>query len=122
MLSEIITHLNDSFGKDLSDEDKVNLQHVQKRLQESTELKKAMSADNSDTNKRKKFDEVLMGILLSYVNDRFEFYKKMEDPKVKEYVGGMLWRGIGRIQGSHGCCENLEIYIFCRAAKRKYGK
>ena len=32
---------------------------------------------------RDKFDEVMTTILLGYVNNRLDFYNKMEDPKIK---------------------------------------
>lgn len=95
-LSEIIRNLNEAYGTNFTEEDKQDIRHVRDRLQNSPDLHKVMVGDNTEANKRKKFDEVLMTILLSYVNDRFEFYKKMEDPKVKGFVGGMLWKEMRR--------------------------
>ena len=91
LLSEIIKGLNELYGSELTNEDKLDLENVRKRIHEHEDLKKVFLGDNSDTNKKQKFDDVLNSIILSYVNDRFDFYKKMEDPKVKTYINNVLY-------------------------------
>lgn len=70
----------------MTGEDKLYLENVQKRINEDKNLKKVFLGDNSETNKKQFFDDVLNKIILGYVNDRFDFYKKMEDPKVKGFI------------------------------------
>jgi hypothetical protein len=53
-----------------------------------------MTSDNSETNKRHKFDEVISTLMLSYVNNRLEFYNKMEDPKVKGFISDLLYNDL----------------------------
>ena len=91
LLSEIIRGINDLYGSELTDEDKLDLENVQKRIENHEDLKKVFLGDNSDTNKKQFFDDVLNNIFLGYVNDRFDFYKKMEDPKVKDFISGMMY-------------------------------
>ena len=91
LLSEIIKGLNELYGSELTNEDKLDLENVRKRIHEHEDLKKVFLGDNSDTNKKQKFDDVLNSIILSYVNDRFDFYKKMEDPKVKNFINNVLY-------------------------------
>ena len=89
LLSDIINKVNEMFGIELGREDVVN---VQQRLSENEELHKVMTGDNSETNKRKKHDEVLDKIIVSYVNERFEFYKKVENPNVKRELSDFTYR------------------------------
>lgn len=102
LLSLIIKKINETYGENLTEEDKVDLQNVRKRVQEHKELQKVIAGDNSESNKRHKFDEVLKDIILSYVNSRFDFYKKMEDPKVKNFIGDMLYDGFKKEVGKVG--------------------
>jgi type I restriction enzyme, R subunit len=91
LLSEIIRGINDLYGSELTDEDKLDLENVQKRIENHEDLKKVFLGDNSDTNKKQFFNDVLNKIFLGYVNDRFDFYKKMEDPKVKDFITGVMY-------------------------------
>ena len=91
LLSEIIRGINDLYGSELTDEDKLDLENVQKRIENHEDLKKVFLGDNSDTNKKQFFDDVLNKIFLGYVNDRFDFYKKMEDPKVKDFIKTVMY-------------------------------
>ena len=91
LLSEIIKGLNDLYGSELTDEDKLDLENVRKRIHSDEDLKKVFMGDNSETNKKQFFDDVLNKIILGYVNDRFDFYKKMEDPKVKQFITGVMY-------------------------------
>lgn len=91
-LSEIVNKLNKVYGVDLSEEHKLNIKRVTKQVYESEELKKVMEGDNSELNKKKKVEEILKMVLLSYVNDQFDFYKKMENPQLINYLTGELFR------------------------------
>ena len=88
--------INEIYGEQITDEDKLDLDNVRKRMLKNEELQKVMVGDNTETNKRHKFDEVMMDVLLSYVNNRFEFYKKMEDPKVKRFLGDFMYEDLKR--------------------------
>lgn len=96
LLSEIIKKVNDVYGVGLSEEDKIDLHNVRKRLRENVELHKVMVGDNIETNKKDKFNEVMMDVFLKYVNTKFEFYKKLEDPKIKGYVEQKLYEDYKR--------------------------
>ena len=95
-LSRIVEEINKIYGGQITDEDKLDLENVRKRLNTNQELEKVMAGDNTETNKRHKFDEVMMDVILSYVNNRFEFYKKMEDPKIKNFVGDLFYEELRR--------------------------
>ena len=58
-----------------------------------------MDCDNSEINKRRKFEAVLGNIILSYVNDRVDFYQKMEHPQVKRIITDDFYRDYRRVGG-----------------------
>ncbi len=93
-LSQIIKRINEVYGEQITDEDKLDLENMKKRVSSNEELQKVMTGDNSETNKRHKFEEVMNSILLSYVNNRLDFYNKMEDPKVKNFIGDLLYEDL----------------------------
>jgi len=87
LLSEIIQKVNERFGSVLTDDDKVDIERIRERLKSDPEISVYMNGDSSDENKQtylmKQFDEKL----LEMVNDRIEFYKKMEENKsVKNFI------------------------------------
>lgn len=53
-----------------------------------------MNGDNSETNKRKKFDDVLNKSIMSFFNERFDFFKKIDEPKIKDFISQMLYEEI----------------------------
>ena len=59
----------------------VNLENMRIRMRDNEELKTVIAGNNSETNKRHKLNEVMSSILFSYVNNRLDFYNKMDDPK-----------------------------------------
>jgi len=97
LLSEIIRKINEIYGIEMNEEHKLDLKNVRHRMGEDVELRKVMTGDNSETNKRRKFEEVLSNIILSYVNDRVDFYQKMEHPMVKRLITDDFYRDYKRV-------------------------
>ncbi len=95
-LTHIINRINEIYGEKITDEDKVDLENMKRRVMTNEELQMVMTGDNSETNKRHKFEEVIEDILLSYVNNRLDFYNKMDDPKVKTFIGDLLYTELKR--------------------------
>jgi len=91
ILSQIIQRINEIYGDQITEEDKIDLENMKKRVSTNEELQKVMTGENSETNKRHKFDEVMTTILLGYVNNRLDFYNKMEDPKIKGFISDLLY-------------------------------
>ena len=90
-LSAIIQVLNESFGGDLTEEDKLYLEKIEKRLAENEGLKKVYFGDNTESNKKHKFKEVFESVLLGLVEDNLDFYKKITEPKRNQYVRGRFY-------------------------------
>jgi len=91
LLSHIIQILNENFGSDLTDEDRVNLEKIQIRLKEDEELRKVHLGDNTESNKRFVFNQVFDKLLQGLVDDSLEFYKKLTEPKRNQYVKRVLF-------------------------------
>jgi type I restriction enzyme R subunit len=79
LLSEIISQINKVYGVNLTEEDKLDLSNLNKRLVQNTDIQKYMNDDNSEENKKNYFKKEFDSIIVDYVNERFEFYKKMDD-------------------------------------------
>jgi type I restriction enzyme R subunit len=94
LLSEIINQINTTYGVNLTDDDRVDLERLKKRLVESTEVRTYMDGDNSEDNKRIFFKQQFDDLMVDYVNDRFEFYKKMEENQsMKNMIFQMMYSG-----------------------------
>ncbi|MYG09076.1 type I restriction endonuclease subunit R, partial [Candidatus Poribacteria bacterium] len=76
-LSNIINVLNDAHQTDFTPEDKVDVETIYRKVCQHEELRQVIKADNTETNKIRKFDDVIDEILLSFVNSKLELYKKL---------------------------------------------
>ena len=91
LLSKIVTQINTVYGSEITEQDKLDLETMKNKVYQDEGLQKVMMGDNSETNKRQKFDDVLNKTILSFFNERFDFFKKMDDPKIKNFLGQMLY-------------------------------
>ena len=91
LLSHIIEVLNDSFGSDLTDEDRLSLEKIQTKLKEDEELQKVHEGDNTDSNKRFVFNKAFDSLLQGLVDESLDFYKKLSEPKRNEYVKRIMF-------------------------------
>lgn len=96
LLSEIIKVLNETYGVDLTDEHKLHIRNVEKRLEQHEEIHQSFAGDNSESNRKYIFEKALDEIFLSYVNDHFEFYKRITQGKQKEVVKEVLYQNFKR--------------------------
>lgn len=100
LLSKIIKQINDVYGKDLSDQDKVDLETMRNKVYQDETLLKVMTGDNSETNKRQKFDDVFNKTIMSFFNERFDFFKKVDDPKTKGFISQIFYEELRKLQAS----------------------
>lgn len=96
LLSHIIKVLNENYGTDLTEDDRINLEKIEKKLEENEELRQVYTSDNTESNKKyvfnKKFDEILQGL----VDESLGFYKKMTEPKRNRYVKERFYEQYGK--------------------------
>lgn len=84
LLSHIITTLNETYGLNLSDDDRVDIQTIRTKLEADESLQAVLSADNSRAAKVYKFNEVLDRLLLEFVHTKLDLYKKLTEPRVND--------------------------------------
>ena len=54
---------------------------------DNPEIEKYMTGENTKDNKQNNFKEQFEGLMVDYENERFEFFKKMEDnPATKTMI------------------------------------
>lgn len=87
MLSEVIQMVNDNFGANFDETDRVHLEKIKKELLEDANLSGVMSGQNTEDNKRVFFKEKFDKIINKFVNEKLDFYRKItKDPAIKEYI------------------------------------
>ena len=91
-LSNIINALNDAYQTDFTMEDKVDIETIHRKVHENEELRQVIDGDNTETNKRYKFDQVIDEILLDFVNSKLGLYTKLSKPEINAYLKQHLYR------------------------------
>ncbi|MFH1087435.1 MAG: DEAD/DEAH box helicase family protein, partial [Chloroflexota bacterium] len=79
-LSQIIRELNERFGTDFTDEDKVFIQQLEEKLAGEEALQASLRT-NTRENARLTFDHVVEDRLQDMVETDFKFYKRITDDK-----------------------------------------
>ena len=92
LLSKIIETLNETFQTDFTVEDKVDIETIRRKVHAHEELRQVTEGDNSDNNKRYKFDQVLDDILMEFVNSKIELFNKLSQPEIKEHLKRHLYQ------------------------------
>ena len=94
-LSNIIQALNKAHQTDFTTEDKVDLENIYQKVRQHDGLRQVIKADNSETNKKRKFDDVIDEILLGFVNSKLELYTKLSkslNPEVNTDLKRQLYQ------------------------------
>jgi type I restriction enzyme R subunit len=85
-LSRIIKELNDLFGTDFKDEDKVFINHLEALLMDDSALENSVRA-NTKENARLSFNHVFEDTLVDNHKRNFKLFKKItDDAKFKDYL------------------------------------
>lgn len=96
LLSHIIERINEVFGIELTQEDKVDLKQVTERLEQNGELSLVMKGDNSESDKMDFYKKLLKGEFTEYYGDRLDFYKKVMNPKIFPVIFEGMYREFNR--------------------------
>lgn len=80
-LSNIIKVLNETFGIELTDEDKVELNNLKNKVMGNEELLAFFNPQNSRDDVKSKFDEQVDSELLNFINTKFELYNKLTEDR-----------------------------------------
>jgi type I restriction enzyme R subunit len=93
-LEKIIKVLNDTFGMDISEEDKVELAKVKNNVFSNDELMSYFNNKNSKDNIKDKFSDTLDEEVLNFINGKLELYNKLTEDKVNHMVKTMWFNEI----------------------------
>ena len=91
-LSNIVDALNTAYQTDFTTEDKVDIETIHQKVHENEALRQVMEGDNTETNKRYKFEQVIKEILLDFVNSKLELYTKLSKPEINADLKQHLYR------------------------------
>ena len=80
-LTKIIKVLNDTYGLDLKDEDKVEFERMKQNIYANDGLMSFFNAQNSKDNIQDKFNEEVDNELLNFINTKLEFYNKLSEDR-----------------------------------------
>ncbi len=86
LLSNIIKSLNETYGINLSEEDKVDMQLIRSRLEKDENLRDVLLADNPRSAKEYKFNQILDKLLLEFVHTKLDLYNKLTEPRVNKML------------------------------------
>ncbi len=82
LLSKIIKVLNDTYGLDLKEEDKIEFNKMKDNIYSNLELMSYFNPKNSKDNIKDKFNEEIDNELLNFINSKLELYNKLSEDKV----------------------------------------
>jgi type I restriction enzyme R subunit len=100
-LSNIIKTLNDTYGIDLTNEDKVELYRMKDKLYSNEELMSFFNTNNTKDNIQDKFNEEIDNELLNFINNKLELYNKLTDDRANTVFKRMWFNEIydNRVRG-----------------------
>lgn len=100
-LTKIIKVLNDTYGLELSEEDKVEFKKMKASIYENDQLMSFFNKGNSKDNIKDKFNDEIDGELLNFIDKKLEFYNKMTEDKVNSLFKTMWFNEIydDRVRG-----------------------
>ena len=90
-LSNIVTALNDTYGVDLTERDRVRVEEIVREVESDEGVRAVMTGNNSVSNKRHKVDAVVDDLILGQVHHSIDLYKKLNDPQVKAALKARLF-------------------------------
>ena len=91
-LSNIIDTLNSAHHTDFTAEDKVDLASIHQKVHENEELRQVIEGDNTETNKRYKFEQVIDDILFGFIDSKLDLYNKLTQPEIKADLMHQLYQ------------------------------
>lgn len=80
-LSNIIKQLNNTFGLDLTDDDKVELHKLKDKIIANNTLMAFFNDKNTRDNIKDKFSEEIDAGLLDFINSKLDLYNKLSEDK-----------------------------------------
>ena len=92
LLSDIIDKVNELFGINLAEEDRITLSQIQTRLNTNEDVVKVMKGNNTEDVKKEHFNKVFKDTVIDYHGDRIDFYKNVMNPNVFPMLMDFMYR------------------------------
>lgn len=83
-LSNIIKQLNNTFGLELTEDDRVDIQKMKEHVMANEELMSFFNKDNTRDNIQEKFFEEVDNELMTFINTKLELYNKLTEDRANE--------------------------------------
>ncbi|OUC12054.1 MAG: restriction endonuclease subunit R [Alkalinema sp. CACIAM 70d] len=80
-LTNIITRLNETYGVNLTEDDKLDIERIRNKVENNSDLEAVMIANNTEQVKREKFNSAIDEIFLEFIHDKLDLYKKLKTPE-----------------------------------------
>jgi len=107
LLSEIIKKLNETYGLNLKEADRADLEAVHGEIVADAELATYFNGQNSKENIRDKFEEKLDEALLRFINGKLDLYNALSENKVNERLKKLWFDGLWRGRDPSGLSSRL---------------
>ncbi|MGG5487578.1 type I restriction endonuclease subunit R [Gaetbulibacter sp. PBL-D1] len=100
-LTKIIKVLNDTYGLELTEEDKVEFNRMKQNIYSNEELMAFFNKGNSKDNIKDKFSEEVDSELLNFIDKKLDFYNKMTEDKINTLFKTMWFNELydARVRG-----------------------
>jgi type I restriction enzyme, R subunit len=85
-LTNIIDRLNQTYGTNFTQENKVDLSTMYSEIEQDADLQAVMTANNTEKTKREKFNETVDKVLLKFIHTKLDLYKKIKTPEIEEFI------------------------------------
>jgi type I restriction enzyme R subunit len=99
LLSEIIEKINNLYGIEIGDDDKVSLDKVLSRVTTNEEMSKVMKGKNTDDDKLEFFRDLFREEMVDYYGVKMEFYRKIMDKRILPMVVESMYRSFSKSFG-----------------------
>jgi len=94
LLTKIIKTLNDTFGMELTEDDKLEFEKMKENIYSNDELMSFFNENNSKDNIKQKFDAHIDDQILNFINTKLDFYNKMTEEKANLLFKSMWFKDL----------------------------
>ena len=81
-LENIVNRLNDLYGANLTEDDRLDLERIQQQVKDDPDLAAVMDANNTDQAKWEKFDQTVDKMMREFVRTKLDLYKKIKQEDI----------------------------------------
>jgi len=83
-LKNIVTRLNERYGANLTEEDRLDLERIQQQVEADPDLATVMDANNTDQAKWEKFNQTVDKMLREFVRTKLDLYRKIKQEDIDD--------------------------------------